>query len=116
MKESLKNFYEYCSSEEELMYYVRINAEWNEESFLKMQRLVRDVMKDYANEDYYPKSFIVYFMIEIPSVINMLSHFKKCTEKEYLLGYTDESYLSMIAERIKQLNKLRREFIDTLWR
>lgn len=34
--------------------------------------------------------------------------------QRYLLGYTDESYLSMIAERIKQLNKLRMEFIDTL--
>ena len=114
MKDSLKNFLEYCGSEEELMYYVRINAEWNEDSFQRMKQLARAVMKDYADEDYYPKRFIIYFMREIPSVINILSHFKKCSEKERLAGYTDESYLSMIAERIKQLEKFRLEFVSSL--
>ena len=45
MVESLKKFYEYMGSDEELMYHIRINAEWNEESFLKMQQLVREVIK-----------------------------------------------------------------------
>lgn len=101
-------------SEEELMYYVRIHAEWNEDSFYKMKQLARDVMKDYLEEDFYPKRLISYFMIEIPSVIHMLSYFKKCTEKELLAGYTDESYQAMIAERIEQLKKFRWEFIDSL--
>lgn len=33
MKDSLKKFYEYYASDEELMTYVRLNGEWNEESF-----------------------------------------------------------------------------------
>ena len=102
MKNSLKKFYEYLVSDEELMYYVRINVEWNEESFNQMKQLVREVIKDYENEDYYPKLFVVYFMYNIPLIINMLSHFKTCDE-------------SMIAERIKQLEELRNEFIDSLW-
>lgn len=115
MKDSLKKFYEYLGSDEELMYYVRINVEWNEESFSKMKQVVRAVIKDYEEEDYYPKRFIIYFMREIPSIINMLSHFKKCTKKELLLdGYTDETYLSMIAEKIEELKKLRWEFIKSL--
>lgn len=114
MKDSFKKFIDYLGSDEELMYYVRINAEWNEESFIKMKHLVREVIKDYENEDYYPKIFIIYFMREIPSIIIILSHFKKCSEKELLAGYTEETYLSMIAERMEQLNKLRWEFIDSL--
>lgn len=115
MKNSLKKFYEYIQSDEELMYYVRINAEWNEELFIKMKKLIREVINDYENDDYYPKRFVMYFMLEIPSIINMLSHFKTCNEKERLAGYTEESYLSMIAERRKQLEELRKEFIDSLW-
>lgn len=116
MKNSLKNFYEYLGSDKELMYYVRINAEWNEEIFIMLKKLIRDVIKDYENEDYYPKRFVMYFMFEIPSIINMLSHFKKCNEKEILAGYTEETFLSMIAERKKQLEELRKEFFDSLWR
>ena len=114
MKDSLKKFIDYISSDEELMYYIRINVEWNEDLFIKMKHLVREVIKDYENEDYYPKRFIIYFMREIPSIINILFHFKKCSEKELLAGYTEETYLNMIAERIKQLNKLRWKFIDSL--
>lgn len=115
MKNSLKDFYEYLDSDNELMYYVRINAEWNEEAFIKMKKLIRDVIKDYEKEDYYPKRFVMYFMLEIPSIINMLSHFRKCNEKEISAGYTEETFLSMIAERIKQLEELRKEFFDSLW-
>lgn len=111
----MKKFYEYIQSDEELMYYVRINTEWNEELFIKMKKLIREVINDYENEDYYPKRFVMYFMLEIPSIINILSHFKTCNEKERLAGYTEESYLSMIAERRKQLEELRKEFIDSLW-
>ena len=44
----------------------------------------------------------------------MLSHFKVCTEKELLDGYTDETYQSMLEERREQLEKLRWEFIRSL--
>ena len=114
MKNSLKRFYEYIDSDEELMYCVRIKVEWNEESFNNMRQLARDVIKDYANEDYYPKKFIIYFMREIPSIINILSHIRGCTEKDLMAGYTEETYLNMIAERREQLKKLRWEFIRSL--
>lgn len=60
VKESLKNFSKYSASDEELFMYIRINAgEWNEESFVKMKKLVREVIKDYENEECYPKIFII---------------------------------------------------------
>ncbi len=114
MKESLNKFCEYLGSDDELFCYVRLNAAWNEEAFIKMRELVRAVMEDYAQEDYYPKRFIMYFMREIPSLINILSQFRACSEEELLAGYTEETYLSMIAERIEQLKKLRWEFVDSL--
>ncbi len=39
MKESFEKFFKYFCSDEELMYNIRINAEWNEESFMKMEQL-----------------------------------------------------------------------------
>lgn len=114
MKDSLKTFFEYVGSDENLMYCARIHVEWNEDSFLQMKRLAREVMKEYAAEDYYPKRFIAYFMWEIPSIIHILSQFKHCSEQELMAGYTDESYLIMIAERIEQLKEFQQEFIRSL--
>ena len=116
VKESLIKFCKYSASDEELFMYIRINAgKWNEESFLKMKKLVREVIKDYENEECYPKIFIRYFVLNIRSVINILSNFKGCTDEELRKGYTVESYLSMIAERIKELKKLETEFQNSLW-
>ena len=115
-RESLKNFCKYSASDEELLMHIRINAgEWNEESFVKMKKLVREVIKDYENEECYPKIFINYFILNIPSIINILSNFKGCTDEELRKGYTVESYLSMIDERIKELKKLKMEFENSLW-
>lgn len=114
MKESLSRFYDYLDSEEELGYFVRLNAEWNEESFCKMKKLVRAVMADYAHEDLYPKRFVGYFMNDIDAIINMLSHFKVCTEENIKQGYTQETYMSMISDKKKQINELMWEFRKTL--
>ena len=45
MKDSLKKFYEYLGSDNELMTYVRLNGEWNEEAFCEMKKLVKEVME-----------------------------------------------------------------------
>ncbi len=115
MRESLSKFYDYLDSEEELCYFVRINADWNEESFCKMKQLLREVMADYAQEDFYPKRVVGYFMNDIDAIINSLSHFKVCTEKNIKQGYTQETYMSMVEDRKKQLNELIWEFRDTLY-
>lgn len=116
IKESLKNFCKYSASDEESFMYIRINAgEWNEESFIRMKKLVREVIKDYENEECYPKIFINYFVLNIPSIINILSNFRGCTDEELRKGYTVESYLSMIDERIKELKELKMEFENSLW-
>lgn len=114
MKDSLKKFYEYYASDEELMTYVRLNGEWNEESFCEMRKLVREVMADYAEEDYYPKKIVLYFMLMIPSIINILSQIKVCTEDKLLEGYTQESYMSMLSDKIKLLEEFNWEFIKSL--
>ncbi len=53
-------------------------------------------------------------MNEILSVINILSQIKVCTEENLLKGYTQETYISMLADKIKQLEELKYEFIDSL--
>ena len=115
MKESLKNFYKYNASDEELLMYIRINAgKWNEKSFIQMKKIIKEVIEDYKNEDCYPKVFVSYFVTNIPSIINILSGFRGCTDEEIREGYSEEMYISMIAERIKELNNLHLEFIHSL--
>ena len=116
MRESLKNFYNYIASDEELFVYIRINAgRWTEKSYLQMKKIVKEVIKDYKNEDCYPKAFVRYFVTNIPSIINILSGFRHCLDEEISEYHTEEMYLSMIAERIKELKNLQREFINSLW-
>lgn len=115
MKESLKNFYNYIASDEELFVYIRINADrWNEESYLQMKKIIKEVIKDYKDEDCYPKAFVSYFVTNIPSIISILSGFKRCLYEELSEYGTQEIYLSMIAGRIKELKDLQLEFIHSL--
>ena len=57
----------------------------------------------------------LYFMLEIPSTINILSQIKVCTDDKLLEGYTQESYTSMLSDKIKLLEELKWEFIDSLY-
>ncbi len=112
MRDSYKKFIEYSVSDEEVFYYLRINAKWNEVSFITMKQLVRDVIKDYEKADYYPKGFVSYFRIEILGLLGILPNIKKCTEKELLeMGYTDETYLKMLEERTEQLTHLKWDMV-----
>ncbi len=72
-------------------------------------------MADYAQEDFYPKRVVGYFMNDIADTINSRSHFKVCTEKNIKQGYTQETYMSMVADRKKQLNEFMWEFRETLY-
>ena len=54
-------------------------------------------------------------MLEIPSTINILSQIKVCIDDKLLEGYTQESYMSMLSDKIKLLEELKWEFIDSLY-
>lgn len=112
MKESLKQFLEYYDSDEELAYYIRTNADWNEESFIKMMKLVRKVMEDYSDDFYYHKAFVFYCMEIIRIIIETISREEFCNS--WPEGHTQESYKNFIAERIEKLKLLRKDFMMSL--
>ena len=53
---------------------------------------------------------VYYFMLQIPSVINILSHIRGCTEEDLRPGYTKESYLEKISILTEQLRQFYYEF------
>lgn len=112
MKDSLKKFLEYYNSDEELMYYIRINADWNEDSFIKMEQLVRDVIKDYKEDNFYHKAYVYYCTEIINLIIGIISNELFCNA--WPDSYTQESYRSFIAERIERLKTLRKDFTMSL--
>jgi len=113
--QSLQNFLEYLESEEELRLFIRNNADWNENSFIKMNELLNELMSDYKSETNYPKIIVLYFMVDIPSIIEMLSHFKFHLEADFGKGYTQKSYEEYISERINKLKSLKKDFIKSLY-
>ncbi|WP_334072015.1 hypothetical protein [Paenibacillus sp. A14] len=112
MKDSLKQFLEYSDSDEELANYIRINADWNEESFIKMMKLIRKVIGDYSDSPYYHKAFVFYCMEIIRIIIETISCIEFCNS--WPEGYTQESYRYFIAERIEKLKILKKDFIMSL--
>ena len=112
-KDSLKEFYDYLSSDEELMYDIRMHAEWSEASFIKLKQFVYVIMQEYKDKPYYPERVISY-MQSIPTMIHILSQFKKCSQKNLEEGYTQETYLEMICNKIDELNQLYDIFMNSL--
>lgn len=112
MKMSLKNFIEYYDSDEELFYFIRMNAEWNEKSFIKMEKLVREVLEDYSLEYCYPKRFVYYCVEIIRLIIGTISHNMFCNT--WPDGFTREGYRIFIDERVRRLEKLHEDFVSSL--
>ena len=112
LKDSLKRFIKYVTSDEELFYFIRINAEWNEESFIKMEQLVREVIEDYSMEEFCHKGYAYYCFETIRLIIDTISHDMFCNS--WPDSYTQESYRIFIAERVRRLEKLHKDFIASL--
>ncbi|MEC0090851.1 hypothetical protein [Paenibacillus macquariensis] len=112
MRESLKQFLAYNDSDDELEYYIRMHADWNEESFVKMRQLIRKVIEDYSDDDYYPKTFVYYCMKSVERIIGIISRIEFCNT--WPEGFTKESYKDFITARIDQLELLQKEFIGSL--
>lgn len=111
--DTLKDFYDYLSSEDELMYDIRMHAEWNETSFSILKQLVYAIMQEYKDKTYYPERLISY-MQDIPTIIHMLSHFQQCSQENIEAGYTQETYKQMIIHRIEELTQLYEQFMKSL--
>lgn len=113
MKESLKQFLEYYDSDEELAFYIRINAEWNEESFVNMKKLIKVVIEDHNEEIQYDPTFIYYCVDIIQFIVDLISNnafYNGTWPKEF----TEESYKAFLDERIKELKQIREDFIILL--
>lgn len=101
MKDSLKKYIAYCSSDKELAYHLRINGEWYEESFLEFEKLVKEVLDDYSQDIFYPKLFIFNFLYSIETILGIIDNV------EYKFAWPDDYF----EERIQKLKKLRLDFI-----
>lgn len=111
-KDSLKEFYDYLSSDEELMYDIRMHAEWNEASFSKLKQLIYVIMQEYEDKPYDHE--LISYMQNIPTIVHMLSQFQKCSQINLEEGYTQETYLKMISNKIDELNQLYDIFMNSL--
>lgn len=111
MKESFNNFIEYYNSEESLVFYLKENMKWNEQSFIQMEQLSKNVISDYSDFDLYPKAFISTFLYTIEETISILksSEFREL----YSNNYTNESCSEFIIKTIFKLRTLKKFFYSS---
>lgn len=112
MKEGLKEFHDYNDSDEELEYYIRIHAEWNEKSFIKMKTVIKKVLEDYSEDCNYDESFIYYCVEVIQRIIDIISNDFFCNNV-WPKEFTQENYKIFINERINELKMIRENFINS---
>lgn len=103
IKQSLKLFLNYLDSDEEIEYYLRINADLNEEIVLTAISLARKVIDDYKDELVFPKVIASFCLKSNERVISILSSslFNKDNQNQF------DKYIS-------QLNELKTYFLNSL--
>ena len=112
MKESFKEYLEYLDSDEELEYYIRINATWNEGSFERLKTLLKEMETDYAADMYYPRPLISFYVKGVDRIVGVVTNPLFLNNPD--AGYTKESYAVMILQRAAELRALKERFLSTL--
>ena len=69
-------------------------------------------MQEYEDKPYDHE--LISYMQNIPTIVHMLSQFQKCSQKNLEEGYTQETYLKMISNKIDELNQLYDIFMNSL--
>lgn len=101
----LTEYLEYNDSDFELEFCLRINAEWNEESFKKLFNILTSFFETCKKENEIPSEIDYFFSSSIDRIIGILSN-PLFTENNFL-AINNEDYKKIISQRIHMLKELK---------
>ncbi len=106
----LEEYDNYLDSDEQLSDFIRMNAEWNEESFLLLKSLVSKILGYCDILEDVPKIITFLFSFEIDWIINTISNplFTKVPPE----NFTQEEYKDFINNRIQYLEQMKNDFYE----
>ncbi|WP_268847549.1 hypothetical protein [Flavobacterium aestivum] len=101
----LNEYLEYNDSDIELEFCLRMNAEWNEESFKKLFNILTSFFEQCKNENEIPSEIDYFFTKTIDRIIGIISN--PIFTENNLLGIDNEEYKKIISQRKDVLEKLK---------
>jgi ribA/ribD-fused uncharacterized protein len=101
----LNEYLEYNDSDIELEFCLRINAEWNEESYNKLFNILMSFFEICKKENEIPKEFDYFFTNTINRIIGILSN--PIFTQNNLIDLNNEDYKNLILNKINELKKIR---------
>jgi ribA/ribD-fused uncharacterized protein len=101
----LNEYLEYNDSDFELEFCLRINAEWDEESFKKLFNILTLFFETCKKENEIPSEIDYFFSSSINRITGIISN-PLFTENNFL-GINSEDYKKIISQRIETLKELK---------
>lgn len=101
----LNEYLEYNDSDIELEFYLRINAEWNEESYNKLFNILMSFFELCKKESEIPKDLDYFFTNTIDRIIGILSN--PIFTQNNLIELNNTDYKKLILGKIDTLKKLK---------
>ncbi|WP_136668192.1 NADAR family protein [Flavobacterium sp. H122] len=109
----LNDFIEYNESDEELEFFIRMNAEWNEDSFKKLYNILMLFFENCKDENEIPKEIDYLFNSSISRIIDIISS-PPFTNNNFI-GLSSLEYKDFIQSRISVLNELKKIYENRLF-
>lgn len=110
MKKSLIEYFAYLDSEEEFSYSLRMEYIWNEEQFIKLTLLIKEVLDDYKDEDIIPKCMVYFFARDVDIIIGITN--RDIFFNDIPDGYTREKYIEMVQKGKTILVNMKNDFFS----
>lgn len=105
MKESLKNYLEYLDSDEEFIFKVRMEREWDDNTYQELINLIMTVINDYKEDDVVPIPVVLFFTSGLNQLVGMVSNPDFFTN-------TSKTYEDLVRSRVKEMEALQQQFFS----
>lgn len=105
MKESLNKYLEYLDSDDEFTYKVRMEKEWDDESYQAFINLIMEVINDYKATDLVPVPVVLFFTTGLDQLVGMVSN-------PLFFSNTSKAYEDLVRKRTEELKALQKKFFS----
>lgn len=103
MQNSLLQYLEYKALNDYFPYYLRVNLNWDDDNYLRMVSLIKNILEEYKDNDLFPKDAVLFFTKDITTILSIISN--------PLFGKTrDDDYKQLVEKRKIELQTFQRDF------
>ena len=106
--EALRQYLAYSDSEEEFLYRLRMEYEWEDSAYLSMIKLLTNVLEAYRKSRVIPKAVVWFLSTGVKLIVGIVSN--DLFHINPPAPFTKDTYKALIDKRIKELVQLQQDF------